>query len=333
MSSNPNLPITWTELTTEENEIVKKHFPTPPLNDLIKYQPGNVVVPRTFLPLADRIYNFELREDDIWIVTYPKCGTTWTQEMLWMIVNDVDQEKGQLPLFTRTPFLEMGCITLGKTRDFSGLGIPENVKSMLEASLKDAISYTEDLQGRRVIKTHMPLEFLPPKILEKCKVVYVARNVKDCAVSYFHHNVHVQPHDFQGSFSDFVNVFEKELVFYGSYWHHVLGGWKKRDNKNLKFIWFEEMKADQKRVIEELCTFLDHPLSEDKVETLVEHLKFENIRKNPAINPPKPEGYKFDFIRKGVVGDWKNYFTEEKKTEWNAWIEKKTRGTGMAMTL
>ena len=30
--------------------------------------------------------------------------------MLWQIVNDVDMERGKLPLFTRTPFLEFGCL-------------------------------------------------------------------------------------------------------------------------------------------------------------------------------------------------------------------------------
>ena len=100
----------YEELTGEETGLIKKFFPTPPLNDYVRY-PGPVIMPRTFIPIADRIRDFEVRPDDIWIVTYPKTGTTWTQEMVWQIVNNVDLQKGQLPLFTRSPFLEFGCVT------------------------------------------------------------------------------------------------------------------------------------------------------------------------------------------------------------------------------
>jgi len=49
----------------------------------------------TFQPVLDRVYDFEVREDDVWIVTLPKCGTTWMQELAWLVVNKCDFETSQ----------------------------------------------------------------------------------------------------------------------------------------------------------------------------------------------------------------------------------------------
>ena len=58
-----------------------------PYHDFVRYENG-VVLPRYFAEtMADRIYNLEVRADDIWVVSYPKTGTTLTLEMVWMIVN------------------------------------------------------------------------------------------------------------------------------------------------------------------------------------------------------------------------------------------------------
>ena len=43
------------------------------------FEPMKIYLPRTYNNVAERIYNFKIRPDDIWIITYPKCGTTWTQ--------------------------------------------------------------------------------------------------------------------------------------------------------------------------------------------------------------------------------------------------------------
>ena len=37
--------------------------------------------------MLDELKTFELYPDDIWIATYPKCGTTWTQQIVKLIRN------------------------------------------------------------------------------------------------------------------------------------------------------------------------------------------------------------------------------------------------------
>ena len=45
---------------------------------------------------------------------------------------------------------------------------------------------------------------------------------------------------------------------------------------------------------------------------LAEHLKFDNMKNNPNCNPTAGvEWHGGDFMRKGKVGDWRNYFSQE----------------------
>lgn len=56
---------------------------------------------------AERIKKMEIYEDDVWVVTFPKCGTTWTQEMVWLVNNNLDYEEAlNVNLNDRYPFLE-----------------------------------------------------------------------------------------------------------------------------------------------------------------------------------------------------------------------------------
>lgn len=56
---------------------------------------------------GDQIYNLPVTKDDIWIVTLPRSGTTLTEELMWLINNDLDYETAKkIPLVERIPFLE-----------------------------------------------------------------------------------------------------------------------------------------------------------------------------------------------------------------------------------
>ena len=64
-------------------------------------------------------------------------------------------------------------------------------------------------------------------------------------------------------------------------------------------------------------------------------MNIENFRNNDAVNMKPPEGsmpekvrQKWNFIRKGKIGDWQQHFScEAKLNEFNAWIEKNNKDT------
>ncbi len=98
----------------------------------------------------------------------------------------------------------------------------------------------------------------------------------------------------------------------------------------MKFIWYEDMKKDIKKVIRELSEFLDIPLTEDQVQKLSETTNIDAMRKS-AQDRSKDEKAKrmaTGFYRKGVVGGWKEHFDREDVLQtWNDWIEENVRGT------
>ena len=162
-------------LDEEEDKIVKKHFKGDgPHSNLVKVVDSNndylVTVNETFKEISHLYYDFKLRKDDVWIITAPKCGTTWTQETTWHIMNNVQLDRTEEPLFSRSPFLDMVMI-MGKPLE----------------EAEEMFKKFDDLPSPRTIKTHFPLQLLPPKLLDSCKVIFVNRNVKDACVSMFHH--------------------------------------------------------------------------------------------------------------------------------------------------
>jgi Sulfotransferase domain len=93
------------ELYTDYCWVSPKEIPTTPLG--VDWKPKPSVMVPLYETHADRIKNFEVRPDDIWLISYPKTGTTWSQEMVWCICNNLDYKKAkELNLFARFPFIE-----------------------------------------------------------------------------------------------------------------------------------------------------------------------------------------------------------------------------------
>ena len=130
---------------------------------------------------------------------------------MWQIVNNVDIEAAKkYPLLARSPFLEM-----------EGLFPPSNNDITMDSTLEyimNSFKTAENLPSPRVIKSHFPLELLPPNLLDTCKVIFVSRTPKDCAVSFYNHYMNVPIAKFEGTFNDFAELFLEGNVEYGNYW-------------------------------------------------------------------------------------------------------------------
>lgn len=79
----------------------------------------------------DEIRSFEVYPDDVFIVTQPKCGTTWMQELTWLIANDLDLEGAKSNQFFRVPFLEIQGLVRRRAYNTKGVSCTVN-KRMLE---------------------------------------------------------------------------------------------------------------------------------------------------------------------------------------------------------
>ena len=76
--SDKSYPIEWNEIENSTLEDLKIDFEENSLVfQCVEYQ--GVWMNKNILKDGLKIYKFEVRPDDVWIVTYPKCGTTWTQ--------------------------------------------------------------------------------------------------------------------------------------------------------------------------------------------------------------------------------------------------------------
>src|SRR5688572_20970943 len=115
---------------------------------------------RTVLMDSHRWDGFQPRPGDVVVATYPKCGTTWTQRIVDMLIH---QSAAPRPIMETYPWLDATFF------------------NPVHADLE-----TLEAQGhRRAIKSHLPFDSLP--VYDAVKYIHVARDGRDACFSFHNH--------------------------------------------------------------------------------------------------------------------------------------------------
>ena len=86
---------------------------------------------------------------------------------------------------------------------------------------------------------------------------------------------------------------------------------------------------DSPGAIQKIAKFIGKELPPEIVERIVKQTSFNVMKKDEMLNYSWINGIKGDFIRKGEVGDWKNYFTEEQNKQLDSLYAEKIAGSGL----
>ena len=246
--------------------------------------------------------DFAFRDDDIFIGTYAKTGTTWTQQIVGQLIFQGDPG---VVIHDISPWWDMRVVP------------PEAREAVLAQT------------HRRVIKTHLPSDALV--MSPKAKYLYVARDGRDVIWSLHNHHSNHTDMAFEilngtpgrvGPPLDkadpdirryFMTWLENDGAPYWSFWENIATWWALRDQPNVKLVHFANLKADLEGQMREIADFLEIDMPEDRWPQAVEHCTFDWMKAHPEQCAPAGgmfwEGGGETFIHKGTNGRWKDVLT------------------------
>jgi len=231
---------------------------------------------------------------DILVCTPAKCGTTWTQTMLAMLVNRGAELPARLPILS--PWVD------------ADLGVPAREVAEALAAQK----------GRRVVKTHTPADGFP--IWEGVTVIAVYRHPLDVFFSLRKHTANQRnasdedpyrwpvPRSIRayvGKVSDCDNFGEETLMTMAIHYAHTVQSGRL---PNLKLFHYSDMVRDGRRTVEALAAAAGIDVDASVIDTVTKATAFGVMKAKAA-----------DYAPVGGTGYWKSdasFFDSASSKKW-----------------
>ncbi|XP_075258017.1 sulfotransferase 1E1-like [Convolutriloba macropyga] len=187
--------------------------------------------------VLEDVHSLTTRDDDVFLITYPRSGTTWTQHIMLALQHGPNRLGDMLKnreLHSHFPFLEM--------RHF----ISPNVN-------------LDEVTSPRFLKTHLPPSLAPKEIFtKKPKCVFMFRKPKEVCKSYYNFHLHIPKYVQPQDMAQFVDWFTNGPINYGDYWQWCAAWFEfiRQNESRCFFMFYEDVLLDFHGKVTELSDFL-----------------------------------------------------------------------------
>ncbi len=247
------------------------------------------------------------RNDDIVIATYSKCGTTWMQRIVSMLVFG---SAGVRPIWDLSPWPDM----------------------RLFGPIEETLAKAQAQTHRRFFKTHLPYDALP--VYEGVKFIHVARDGRDAAMSMHNHLSNFRPETVDRlseisiadpKFGNRHPPTPADPAQYFPLWLEDGGGqgdahsgffhiensfWNARHDSNMLLVHYADLKKDRAGEMRRVASFLGIDIPEADWPALFEAASFEAMKQQGDELIPAAYGLwergSGQFFNKGINGRWQN---------------------------
>uniref|UniRef100_A0A8C9FK29 Sulfotransferase n=1 Tax=Pavo cristatus TaxID=9049 RepID=A0A8C9FK29_PAVCR len=191
----------------------------------------------------------------------------------------------------------------------------------IECGDPDKYQRMKQIPSPRILATHLNYDFLPKSIF---------KNKAKVAVSFFHFHKNVPSVPSYSSWDEFFSEFMNGKVGWGSYFDHAVTWNKHIEDENTMIVIYEDLKENLTSGVKQIAEFFGFSPTAEQIQSIADRATFQAV-KNKAQETHGAVGTVL--FRKGVVGDWKNLFTEAQNQEMDAKFKVCLEGTKLGAML
>jgi len=243
-------------------------------------------------PPVEKLRSIELKDGDIFIASWPKSGTTWTQAIIaHLIASDRSTWNHASEI---TPFFDVQSSW-------------QEIDNRLEPAAN--IQNFFQKRGRRAWNTHMLWSLIPKSSV--AKYIYLIRDQRDAVLSFWYHlrNQRGAGGDYQGTADEFAIEASRGKLPYSSWARHVADWSKAISDERVLFIRYENLKSDLSGCIHKIANHIGVTTVDPNI--VAKYTSFEAMRADCSRYEPISVNWEsgFQFFRRGRTGDGATAFS------------------------